>query len=54
VGGAFVSDKHANFILNDGTATSKDVYLLTQMIKDRVLNEFGVNLETEIEFVGEF
>lgn len=54
VGGAFVSDKHANFILNDGTATSLDVYLLTQMIKDRVLNEFGINLETEIEFVGEF
>lgn len=54
IGGAVVSNKHANFIINDGTATSLDVYLLANKIKDKVLKEYGINLLFEIEFVGDF
>ena len=54
VGGAYVSNEHANFIINDGTASSLDIYLLKNKIQEKVFKEYGINLETEIEFVGEF
>ena len=54
VGGAFVSNKHANFIINDGTATALDFYKLTNKIQTCVYDKFGVKLCTEVEFVGEF
>lgn len=54
VGGAFVSKEHANFIINDGTASSLDIFLLKNKIQEKVFKEYGINLETEIEFVGEF
>ncbi len=53
-GGAKVSIKHANFIINTGFATAQDVYDLTQTIKERVCDKFGVMLQEEIEFLGEF
>ncbi len=53
VGGAYVSHKHANFILNDGTATATDVLNLISMIKKKVLDKFGRRLEEEIVIVGE-
>lgn len=49
VGGAHVSEKHANFILADQGATAFDVLRLIDMIRDAVAGEFGVNLEKEIE-----
>lgn len=49
VGGAKVSEKHANFIITDATATAFDVLKLVDEIRDRVAKEFGVNLEKEIE-----
>ncbi len=52
VGGAFVSDVHANFIVNDGSATSSDVIKLVQLVARRVRDEFGVKLEPEIVLVG--
>ncbi len=54
LGGAYVSIKHANFILNDGTATANDVYLLVQEIKNKVKTVFGITIAEEVEYVGEF
>lgn len=48
-GGAVVSGKHANFIVNDGGATSGDVIDLMEEIKTRVRGKFGVELEPEIK-----
>ena len=51
VGGAQVSQKHAGFIVNTGTATADDVKRLIELIQKRVFAEFGVRLETEIKFM---
>jgi len=48
-GGAVVSGKHANFIVNDGSATSSDVIELMEEIKGRVREKFGVALVEEIK-----
>lgn len=53
VGGAVVSDVHANFIVNDKQATAQDVLDLIARIQDRARQERGVELETEVEIVGE-
>ena len=49
VGGAHVSDKHANFIVANSGATSKDVQDLIQLIRKTVNDKFGVELELEIQ-----
>lgn len=54
VGGAMVSEKHASFIVNVGGATAADIYRLIGVVRDRVLEQFGVKLELEIFLVGEF
>ena len=53
VGGAFVSAEHGNFIVNDGTATAADVLELIEMIRQRACQHRGIELETEVEIVGE-
>jgi UDP-N-acetylenolpyruvoylglucosamine reductase len=53
VGGAVVSAEHGNFIVNDGTATARDVLALIDIIRQRARAERGINLETEVEIVGE-
>ncbi len=52
VGGAEVSAKHANFIINKGSATSRDVMLLAKLIRGRVKKLYGVKLEPEVRFPG--
>ncbi|HLB52767.1 MAG TPA: UDP-N-acetylmuramate dehydrogenase, partial [Chlamydiales bacterium] len=52
VGGAFVSELHANFIVNRLNATSCDVKELIAVIRKKVYEETGVHLETEIRVVG--
>jgi UDP-N-acetylenolpyruvoylglucosamine reductase len=52
-GGALVSDVHGNFIVNDGTATAQDVLNLIDLIKLRVRTARGIELETEVEILGE-
>ncbi len=52
VGGAKVSEKHAGFVINSGNATCEDVLALIEVIKDTVKKEKGVDLSTEIIFVG--
>lgn len=49
IGGAEVSDRHANFIIADADATSQQVLQLIELIKERVADKMGVELETEIE-----
>ena len=53
VGGASVSDVHGNFIVNDGSATAGDVLNLIEVIRDRVRSARGIELETEVEILGE-
>ena len=53
MGDACVSDVHANFIINDGTASAADVVALIRVMKERVYAEFGVALEEEIVYLGE-
>jgi UDP-N-acetylmuramate dehydrogenase len=52
VGGAQVSVKHANFIVNRGRATARDVLALMEEVQKRVREAFGVELEPEVEVVG--
>lgn len=54
IGGAMVSEKHTNFIINRGNALSSDIYRLVRHIQDTVYNRFSVKLETEIRIIGEF
>ncbi len=51
VGGAEVSEKHAGFIVNTGSATADDVKKLIEIIKETVYDKFKVMLETEIRFI---
>jgi UDP-N-acetylmuramate dehydrogenase len=53
VGGAVVSTKHANFIINDGSATARDIETLASRVRDRVHGATGVRLEPEFRVIGE-
>lgn len=53
VGGARISDKHANFIINEKDATARDVMVLINLVRDKVKEATGILLETEIKIVGE-
>lgn len=52
IGGAMISGKHANFIVNTGEATAGDVLALMETAKKKVKEETGVDLELEIRVVG--
>ena len=52
LGGACISDKHANFIINLGEATAEDVYSLIRLAKQKVAKEFNINLELEVKLIG--
>lgn len=54
IGGACVSEKHANFIINTGTATAKDIAALIKTVHEKVLQQHGVDLIREVQIVGEF
>lgn len=51
VGGAQVSEKHAGFVINKGSATAKDVLSLIKYIQDKVFSEKGVMLEPEVRLI---
>ena len=52
VGGAQVSEKHAGFVINTGNATAADVIALTDAVRDKVFEKYGVKLELEIKQLG--
>jgi UDP-N-acetylmuramate dehydrogenase len=48
VGGAVISERHANFIVNRQGATAADIFKLMELIRERVLKAYGVELEEEV------
>lgn len=54
IGGAKVSEKHANFFINTNNAKADDIYQLIVKAQKEVYNRFKVKLEPEIKFLGEF
>ena len=52
IGGAKISEKHANFIVNLGEAKAEDVKKLINLAKKKVKNKFSITLEEEIQFLG--
>ena len=54
IGGASVSDKHANFIINNGTATAADIEALILVVQQKVEHAQGIKLKPEVHVVGEF
>jgi UDP-N-acetylmuramate dehydrogenase len=53
IGDAQVSEKHAGFIVNCGSATACDVLALIRHVQGAVQKEYGVQLETEVRVIGE-
>ena len=53
VGDAYISEKHCNFFVNKGKATSKDLEELIYEVKSKVFNKTGINLELELQIFGE-
>lgn len=52
IGGAQISDVHANFIVNNGSATAQDVLDLIKLARDKVEERYGIELQTEVRFLG--
>ncbi len=52
IGGAQVSEVHANFVVNNGTATAADVLAVMRTMHDRVKEAYGVDLQPEVKFLG--
>jgi UDP-N-acetylmuramate dehydrogenase len=52
-GGAYVSEKHANFIVYTGEATSADIRALIATVRRKVKDQCGVDLQLEIKIVGD-
>lgn len=53
VGGAMVSTEHGNFLINEGSATAADVMGLIDLVRSRARAERRIELETEVEIIGE-
>jgi UDP-N-acetylmuramate dehydrogenase len=51
-GGAVISPRHANVIVNEGTATAADVFTLMRLARDAVRDRFGITLSPEVELLG--
>lgn len=54
VGGAMVSPVHANFLVNTGTASARNLFDLMRLVQEKVEKKFGVRLEPEVHLLGEF
>lgn len=53
IGGAKISEKHANFIVNTGNASARDILDLMRHVQDTVFARFGIRLEPEVHILGE-
>src|SRR3989338_5845208 len=54
IGGAEISNHHANFIVNRGNASANDVIKLINLVKEKTKNTYGIDLHTEIFLIGDF
>ena len=52
IGGACISEKHANFIVNEGGAKATDVLRLMELAKEKVEEAYGIELKPEVRFLG--
>jgi len=52
MGGAMISEEHANFIVNTGSAKAEDVVMLASFVKQQVRDKLGVELREEVQYVG--
>lgn len=52
IGGAQVSPKHSNFIVNNGYASAKDIYDLIMLVQEKVQEKFGVELKREVGLIN--
>ena len=52
IGGAMVSDKHCNFIVNIDNASADHVVQLISLVKTRLRDKFGINVEEEVQYIG--
>ncbi len=53
IGGVRVSEKHANFMVNDGTAQAGEIETLMNLVRTRVEEETGMMLESEVRWIGD-
>ena len=53
IGDALISEKHCNFFVNSGSATSNDMESLINLVKEMVLQVTGIKLELELQIIGE-
>ena len=51
-GDAYISEKHCNFFVNNGKATSYEIEELIKKVQNQVLKKTGINLELEIKVIG--
>ena len=49
-----VSEKHAGFVVNHGGATAREVRFLICQVQKKIQDKFGVHMEPEVRFLGEF
>ncbi|MDZ4159457.1 MAG: hypothetical protein U1B80_06680, partial [Anaerolineaceae bacterium] len=54
IGGAVISDLHANFFINRGSASANDFDALIRLAQTKVQEQFGISLELEVERLGEW
>jgi UDP-N-acetylmuramate dehydrogenase len=54
IGGARVFERHANIIVNSGSATSRDIRALADILKAKVKEKFGIELQEEVQQLGKF
>lgn len=52
IGGASVSEKHANFIINEGNAKAEDIVILISLIKQQIRDKYNIQLNEEIRYIG--
>ena len=52
IGGARLSEKHCNFFMNNGDASSKDIEMLIEKVREKVLRKTGIKLDLEIKIIG--
>ncbi len=52
IGGAQMSEKHANFLINAGQATAEDIINLSDYVKEKIKDKYGIELEEEVQYIG--
>ena len=53
IGGAKISEKHANFIVNTGSASATDILNLMRLVQNTVYKQFDIKLEPEVHILGD-